>query len=334
MVIKIPKVEDYNVILNKAFRKARRAAGNVTARDPIMKKRIKELSRIETATNVVVSYLTKIHTEVPRVNMLPPFYRELISLIIDKNQFKKSMAAIRWAYEFVEKLLVDYKKKVKGARPQDLMRMRTQFYGRLSSVLKQVKKDLKFIDTCRIELKSLPDIKDMPTVVISGMPNVGKSSVLRSITGANPDIQKYPFTTRSILVGNIDRTVQVVDTPGLLDRQMDKRNAIEMKSVLALRYLAKKIIFVFDISGSSGYNIDEQLALYNEIKSLFKLPMIVCINKVDITDKSDVKKLIRRLKNLEDPIFRISAKEDEGINSLRDNILSGVMEGKEKFYKD
>ncbi|MBW6451160.1 MAG: 50S ribosome-binding GTPase [DPANN group archaeon] len=335
MIPKIPKVENYNVILNKAFRRAKQAADNVSAQDPVMKKRLKELIRLETSTMVVVTYLKNIHDKVPRVNMLSPFYNELISLIVDKNQFKKSMAAIRWAFEFLEKFLLEYKKKIKGSRPQDLMRLRTQFYGRLASVLKQIRRDMEYIEMCRIQFKVLPDIRDMPTIVIAGLPNVGKSSILKAITGANPDIQKYPFTTRSIRIGNLEKTIQIIDTPGLLDRLMEKRNDIEMRSVLALKYLANKILFVFDVSETCGYPLNVQLKLYREINKTFDLPFIICINKIDMASKESIVNLKKEL-NLsvsKIPVFEVSAEKDIGIAAVKKIILLGVMENKDKFYK-
>ena len=71
---------------------------------------------------------------------------------------------------------------------------------------------------------------DAFTVVIAGFPNVGKSTVLRRLTGAKPKVAEYPFTTKGIQIGYLEtkwNKIQVIDTPGLLDRPIDQMNNIE-----------------------------------------------------------------------------------------------------------
>jgi nucleolar GTP-binding protein len=96
----------------------------------------------------------------------------------------------------------------------------------------------------------LPNIDpDLFTMVIANAPNVGKSSLVSCPSTAKSKVAKYPFTTKQIHVGQIfvkgDR-VQVIDTPGLLDRPLDEMNKAELQTVLALRYLAKVVVFLVD----------------------------------------------------------------------------------------
>ena len=90
-----------------------------------------------------------------------------------------------------------------------------------------------------------------------------------------------------MIVGHLkvrDQSVQIVDTPGLLDRPMAKRNAIELEAIAALKYLAHVIIFMIDPSEACGWPLHEQIALYEDIRRMFPLvPMPVVFNKVDIT---------------------------------------------------
>jgi nucleolar GTP-binding protein len=86
---------------------------------------------------------------------------------------------------------------------------------------------------------------------------VGKSSLLRCLSSAKPEIAQYPFTTKEIHVGHIEKTekyitkrFQIIDTPGLLDRPLSKRNEIEKQAIAALTHLADLIVFVLDVSGS------------------------------------------------------------------------------------
>ena len=62
---------------------------------------------------------------------------------------------------------------------------------------------------------------------------------------------------------------QVIDTPGVLDQPLDKRNTIEMQAITALAHLNACVLYLLDISESCGYSIDEQISLFNTIKPLF-----------------------------------------------------------------
>jgi nucleolar GTP-binding protein len=78
------------------------------------------------------------------------------------------------------------------------------------------------------------------------------------------------------------RRVQFIDTPGLLDRPLHKRNKIELQGIAALKHLANLIIYVFDISETAGYTIEQQKELLKELRKLFKAQIITIANKSDI----------------------------------------------------
>jgi len=327
----MPVIHPYKKILDKAFSKASEASDLVSAKDRLLQIRIKELKRVETATTSIVNYLNKIVEKTPHVNLMPQYYLELVSLVIDKAQFKKSLGAIRWAAEMSKSLETTYKKKLKGAQARDLARIRGEFYGRLSSVLHQIRRDLTYLEDARSQLKNMPAFKDMKTVVIAGSPNVGKSSILKALTGADPDIQPYPFTTKTVKVGYIDKYVQLVDTPGLLDRSLDKRNKIEFHAIIALEHLADMIFFVFDPSETCGYKMEEQMKLYDELKHEFDVPFTVCFNKVDI---SGIKPYDKYLKKFGKDVFVVSAHKNEGFRPLYDFFVKDALPSKKKFYKE
>jgi nucleolar GTP-binding protein len=131
--------------------------------------------------------------------------------------------------------------------------------------------------------------------VVAGFPTVGKSSLIRALTDAEPEVASYPFTTKECTVGHRSviiadargrrkrEKLQFVDTPGLLDRPEDERNDIERQAALALKHLADVIVFMLDPSEHCGYPLEKQERLLVEIKKLFpRIPMFVVENKVDI----------------------------------------------------
>ncbi|MFH1788340.1 MAG: GTPase, partial [Candidatus Altiarchaeota archaeon] len=100
-------------------------------------------------------------------------------------------------------------------------------------------------------------------------------------------IASYPFTTQGILMGYVKvghMSVQVIDSPGLLDRPMEDRNKIELQAALALSELADCILFVVDPT----VDVEPQFKLYEEVSQNFDVRIVVAINKVDVASKEEV----------------------------------------------
>jgi len=165
---------------------------------------------------------------------------------------------------------------------ENVNKYRREFYGRISSVIKQIKNELEYLEYARKILRSFPNIKtDLPTVVLAGYPNVGKTTLLKALTGSAPKIASYPFTTLNLMLGYA-KGIQFVDTPGLLDRPLGKRNKVEVKAILALKHLTRTIIFVLDPSETAGYTLKQQLNLLEQIKEKFKMKFIIVSSKTDL----------------------------------------------------
>ena len=74
-----------------------------------------------------------------------------------------------------------------------------------------------------------------------------------------------------------------MDTPGILDHPLDERNTIEMQAITALAHLNACILFLIDISEKCGWSIEQQIALFKNIKPLFQgKPLVIVLNKIDI----------------------------------------------------
>ena len=85
----------------------------------------------------------------------------------------------------------------------------------------------------------------------------------------------------------------MIDTPGLLDRDLSDRNEFELRGILALKHLSDLIVFMFDPSESCGYSMEDQEHLFKAIKKEFSsVPIIEVENKTDmVKTKSDRMKL-------------------------------------------
>ncbi|WP_297550723.1 NOG1 family protein [Thermococcus sp.] len=333
---KMPTVLTADELIDKAFRRAERAA---SAYNPpggkVAKARQREELRVRTVSNVVRDNLRKILDRTPGVSTLPEFYRELVDTLVDRDQFHRSLARVNWAIKTIRNLEQRYVEKIRFERdPKEIAKLRRAFYGRVADILHDIDDDLRYLNQARNVLKELPVVDlELPTVVIAGHPNVGKSTLLRALTNAKPEVASYPFTTKGINVGQFEEhylRYQVIDTPGLLDRPLSERNEVEKQAILALKHLADVIVYIFDPSEYCGFPIEEQMHLFEEILEEFgEFPFIVAINKVDVAEEEKVKKVEEfvKAKGLE-PV-KISAITGKGLEELKKRVIA-IVEPKAK----
>ncbi|MBI4148560.1 50S ribosome-binding GTPase [Candidatus Woesearchaeota archaeon] len=319
----IPKVEDPETYIDITFHAGERAGSlkrnelKGTDVTRLIRSRIIETAKIGAVQKTGVDVLLNLVRQFPSLDRLDPFYLALVKCTLDYDFLKKSLGGVMWAADRLDKLANDALRKIKATRDLEHINAHRQaFYGRTASVFKQIKTNLKYLEESRKTLKKFPPIKtDIPTVVIAGAPNVGKSSLLSALTGSTPKIAPYPFTTQNLMLGYLScdgKKIQLIDTPGLLDRPLEHRNPIEKQAVLALKHLAKAIIFVLDPSEACGYPFQEQLNLLAEIKRSFPAPVIVVANKSDL----------QHGKKLAPDTIMVSAEKKIGIDDVKHKIVT------------
>ncbi|MCL4329992.1 MAG: 50S ribosome-binding GTPase [Candidatus Thermoplasmatota archaeon] len=247
-------------------------------------------SKIAFVEGVAVSHFKRLVKKFPSIEHVHPFYYDLLDMMFDVDRYKVSLSRIQWAQERIIEISTAYIRQAKKSTdPRELNGILKAYYGRYSSLVNSVSKELEYLSKCRDFMKRIPDINtEMPTFIIAGMPNVGKSSLLASITTAKPKIAHYPFTTQSIFIGHCEMSgepVQVIDTPGILDRPMKERNEMEIKAVSALRRIDGVVLFLIDRSKESFYTVEQQNTLYREIQAMLRRPMVRVQSKMDISEK-------------------------------------------------
>jgi len=272
MYEQLPTVPTSEELLDKSFRRASRAADNE--------------SMVQNAGNILSDNLSNLIRKFPSFENMPPFYREMADIIAGVDHIRISLSRLGWASRQIRLITREYVTKIKRSRGLDTTPFRKSAFGRFSSVMRSIEKDLLFLNKTRNLLRKMPTIDPAaPTILIAGYPNVGKSSFIVQVTGARPEIASYPFTTRGIFVGHFQRgeiRYQVVDTPGLLDRPMEERNHIERQSVAALSHLKGVVLYIIDPSEHCGYPLESQLSLAEDLKKWIELPMLIAANKADI----------------------------------------------------
>ena len=279
MFERLPNVPLSQELLDRAFKRASKAGitpGN-------------EEAMIRIAGDVLSTNLANLVRKYPSFDNISPLYREMADILVGIDELRISLSRLHWASKQIKDISKEHIRKMKTG--QDKLAARRSAFGRMSSVIKSIEKDLLFLNDARDKLRRLPAIdSQMPTILIAGYPNVGKSSFMVKITNARPTIASYPFTTQGIYVGHFTRDgqkYQVIDTPGLLDRPFSSRNDIERQAIAVLRHLQGVVLYIIDPSEHSGYPLDAQLRLIEDIKGWIKLPVLVVANKNDLANYTE-----------------------------------------------
>ncbi|MFP3256661.1 MAG: GTPase [Candidatus Nanopusillus acidilobi] len=251
----------------------------------------RNIVKLQTIYQYIDDKLEKIYNDI----FLPEnkFYKELYKLLFTDINIKKLRERIKYIRKIIKQVYLKYKDDIKLTKDKKLIeKYRREFYGRISSILRRNWIIFKYYNIYLNRRRKIPNIKNLPTVVISGLPNVGKSTLLKNLTGSNVKIEPYPFTTKDLMIGYIKTPyfdIQVIDTPGILDRPIEEMNEIEKKSILALNYLANLIIYIFDLTETCGYSIKEQENLLNNIKKMFNKEIILYFSKKDLFTEREEK---------------------------------------------
>ncbi|CAI0399433.1 unnamed protein product [Linum tenue] len=272
--------------------------------------------------------LSKTIEDFPRVEDIHPFYDDLLHVLYNKDHYKLALGQLNTARNLIKRIREDYVKLLKyGDSLYRCKSLKLAALGRMCTVTKRIGPSLAYLEHVRQHMARLPSINTgAPTILICGCPNVGKSSFLNKITRADVEVQPYAFTTKSLFVGHTDYKYlryQVIDTPGLLDRPLEDRNIIEMCSVTALVNLHAAILFFLDLSGSCGYNISQQAALFHSIKMMFRNnPVLIVCNKTDLQTLEGLSgedlKLVMEMKSAAlDVLLTMSTITDEGVMAVK-----------------
>ena len=312
---RVAKVDTADFYLDIAIKRGKAKVEQLPNRREPASTRARKKARkfvVETG-DILIGKLNNIIKNYPSFNTLPTFYKELAKVTLELDDVRQSLGAIQWAAESVDTFTRHYKGKIGASKEvPDMKFFQREYIGRISSVMKQIKKSFPILENARKTMKNYPDVKELPTLVIAGYPNVGKTTLLKALTTSAPKIASYPFTTLRPMLGTYTHhnvTYQVMDTPGMLDRPLTHMNRVEKQAGLALQHLAQLVIFVLDPTELCGYSLKEQQALLAQIEKHFKIPFIVVANKSDISEK------------LAD-VMNISAEKNTGIATLRQQVAA------------
>jgi len=189
----------------------------------------------------------KILTEFPKIDDIHPFYADLCNVLYDRDHYKLALGQVGACKKLIDNIAKDYVRMMKFADSLYKCKMlKRAALGRMCTSVKKLAGSLSYLEEVRQHLGRLPSINPATrTLILTGYPNVGKSSFMNIVTNANVDVQPYAFTTKSLFVGHLDYNYvrwQVIDTPGILDHPLEERNTIEMTAITALAHLPAAVL--------------------------------------------------------------------------------------------
>ena len=326
-------------LLDIAFKRAMKSSAQVSKNAAILiKAKKKEQKRIKVAIDEIINRILTVIKRVPMIEDLPDFYKELASLIVDIDELRLTLGKLNGILPILNKIERESSKRLSRIEsPKEADQIRRAAFGRISSIVNKQNQNLEYLNAIRGDLRKIPSLDyTSPCVVVAGYPNVGKSSIVKLVsTNKKIEVQEYPFTTRELNLGHLEIErrfdtikIQIMDTPGILDRPMPRRNNIELKAILALRVISDLILFVFDPTPACGYSIDSQIELYHEVyQNFFKegsTNLFIVINKMDLASSEEIRYLTNKLKIEEKDYILMNALTGENV----DNLISYLY----KFY--
>jgi GTP-binding protein len=160
--------------------------------------------------------------------------------------------------------------------------------------------------TLTIILKLISDIG------IVGLPNAGKSTLLKAITSARPKIGNYPFTTLNPNLGvlkNNRKSIVIADMPGIVEGAHQGKGL----GLQFLRHIERTNLLVLLIDISVPEPLSQYTCLLNEFKqyraALLEKPRIVVFNKIDLVENIPTYTMTEK-------IFYISALRGTAVKNL------------------
>jgi GTP-binding protein len=173
-----------------------------------------------------------------------------------------------------------------------------------------------------LQLKTIADIG------IIGLPNAGKSSLLASLTSANPKIANYKFTTLNPNLGVAmydDKEITLADIPGLIE-------GAHTGTGLGIKFLkhierCKTLLHLIDITEKdlikSYKQVREELKKYS--KDLLNKEELIVFNKIDLIEKDQMKKKLSVFKEEFDKnVISISTLDKKTISDIKSKLINYV----------
>jgi GTP-binding protein len=185
--------------------------------------------------------------------------------------------------------------------------------------------------TLELEMKVIADVG------LLGLPNAGKSTLIRAVSAARPKVADYPFTTLHPNLGVVSvgehRSFVMADIPGLIEGAAEGAG-------LGIRFLkhlqrTRVLLHLVDIAplDPEADPVKDARAIIRELKAfgedLAEKPRWLVLNKIDLLPEDEAaercREIVRRLR-WKGPVFRISGATGQGTKELMQAVMRHIEE--------
>ena len=171
----------------------------------------------------------------------------------------------------------------------------------------------------RLELRLIADAG------LVGLPNAGKSTLLRAVSQAQPAIGAYPFTTLEPYLGIVEvgyETFVMADIPGLIEGAHEGTGL----GIDFLQHIRRTRVLVHVVDGGTVDPVADIDIVRKEVaafgQGVAEKPWIVALNKLDLpAAKEQEKKITSMLEQRDIEVYSISATNSEGTAQLAERLL-------------
>lgn len=270
------------------FESSKRAKDKASSDVNLDKRKDLELEKIRYINEKLHNLVKDIIKRFPNMKKVDKIYTKLIDTSeVQVKDIEDALKRMLWIINTIDEYTQTTEVKIKRSKSQQTVSfLMKKHLGKVNSLFRKNKEFFIKLEIARLFMNKLPTFQEVYTVAIGGYPNVGKSTLMKKITGSNVEIQNYPFTTKGLMFGYLEiknkKEIQFIDTPGLLGRE--KSNPIEQRAEIVINEYADFLVFVMDFTTSSGYSAKNQIKLLKHTADLGK-PFVVYLSKTDIYDE-------------------------------------------------
>lgn len=192
--------------------------------------------------------------------------------------------------------------------------------------------------TLQLQLRLVADVG------LLGLPNAGKSTLIRSVSAARPKVADYPFTTVVPNLGvvslGLERSFVMADIPGLIE-------GASQGAGLGFRFLkhlsrTRHLLHLIDVLPADNSDpIENASTIVAELAkfstTLANKERWLVLNKVDLLDADELAAIETKLRKELDwqgTIYRISAISGDGCRELMEDLMDSIIEHRGKLLED